>query len=71
MYRVPVHSSALQSVGYDADAEVLELEFHDNGGVWQYLNIKPSVFKKFARSQSLGNYFVTKIKGKYPEKKVG
>jgi hypothetical protein len=71
MQRQPVQSSALQSIGYDAETHTLELEFHENSGVWQYFNFKPSALKKFLSSESLGNFFVTKIKGKYPEKRVG
>jgi hypothetical protein len=70
MYRQRVQSAALQSVGYDAKAKILELEFRDNGDVWQYIGVKPSVYKKFISSASLGNFFVTKVKGKYPEQKI-
>ena len=71
MRRRQVQSSALQSIGYDADNHILELEFRENSGVWQYLNFKPAAYKKFVNSASLGNFFVTRIKGKYPEVKVG
>jgi hypothetical protein len=70
MHRQAVQSTALQSIGYDAKAKILELEFRDNGGVWQYIGVKPSVYKKFINSASLGNFFVTKVKGKYPELKI-
>lgn len=71
MHRQPVKSTALQSLGYDAETHTLELEFKENVGVWQYFNFKPASLKKFLSSESLGNYFVTKIKGKYRERKVG
>jgi hypothetical protein len=71
MQRQPVQSSALESIGYDAETYTLELEFKEHSGVWQYFNFKPSALKKFLGSPSLGNFFVTKIKGKYKEKKVG
>ena len=70
MHRQPVQSTALQSIGYDAKARILELEFRDNGGVWQYFEVKPSTYKKFITSESLGRYFVTKVKGKYLELKI-
>jgi hypothetical protein len=70
MRRQPVKSSALQSIGYDAENHILELEFRDNGGVWQYFNFKPAAYKKFMNAESLGNFFVTRIKGKYDEEKV-
>jgi hypothetical protein len=70
MKRHHVRSSALQSVGYDPGNKILELEFRDNGGVWQYFRLPVSVYRKFINAESLGNYFVTKIKGKYREMKV-
>jgi hypothetical protein len=70
MKRHYVHSSALQSAGYDADNKILELEFRENGGVWQYFSVPQSVYRKFVNADSLGNFFVTKIKGKYREMKV-
>lgn len=70
MKRIHVESSALESIGYDADTQTLELEFRDNGGVWQYYNFKPSAFKKFTNADSLGRFFVKKIKGKYREQRV-
>ena len=70
MRRRQVKSSALQSIGYDAENHILELEFREHSGVWQYLNFKPAAYKKFVNSESLGNFFVTRIKGKYEEVKV-
>jgi hypothetical protein len=71
MHRQKVQSSALESVGYDSEKKVLELEFKEHSGVWQYYNFQPAVFKRFISSDSLGKFFVTKIKGNYPEEKVG
>jgi hypothetical protein len=70
MKRQHVQSSALQSVGYDPENKILELEFRDSGGVWQYFKLPAKVYNKFMHAPSLGNYFVTKIKGKYREMKV-
>lgn len=71
MKRHHVQSSALESIGYDPENKILELEFRDSGGVWQYFKLPISVYKKFIKAESLGNYFVTRIKGKYHEMKVG
>jgi hypothetical protein len=70
MKRQPVQSSALESVGYDPKKKILELEFRDSGGVWQYFKLPSAVYNKFIHAHSLGNYFVTRIKGKYREMKV-
>ena len=70
MKRQIVESSALRSVGYDAGHKILELEFRDNGGVWQYFSVSALTYRKFIKAESLGSYFVKKIKGKYPELKL-
>lgn len=70
MLRQAVQSSALSSAGYNPSTKVLELEFRDSGGVWQYFGFSKASFKKFMHAESLGNFFVTRIKGKYPELRI-
>ena len=70
MQRQVVESSALNSMGYDPSTKILELEFRDGGDVWQYFGFPATAYRKFISADSLGNYFVTKIKGKYPELRV-
>ncbi|MGN8071640.1 KTSC domain-containing protein [Mucilaginibacter sp. SG564] len=70
MQRQVVESSALNSMGYDPSSKILELEFRDSGDVWQYFGFPVTAYRKFISADSLGNYFVTKIKGKYPELRV-
>ncbi|RFZ90572.1 KTSC domain-containing protein [Mucilaginibacter conchicola] len=70
MRRHKVESSALESIGYDAGKQILELEFRDNHSVWQYFGIRPSTYRKFISAESLGRYFVKRIKGRYPELKL-
>jgi len=70
MKRRHVESSALQSVGYDPEKKILELEFKNSGGVWQYYRLPSAVYNKFIHAESLGSYFVTKIKGRYREQKM-
>jgi hypothetical protein len=70
MKRRPVNSTALSSEAYDEASQTLELQFRDNGVVWQYYNIPKKVYRQFKKAESLGNFFVTRIKGHYPEAKV-
>lgn len=42
MNRVPVSSSNIRSVGYDPQAQIPEVEFH-NGGVYQYSHVSETV----------------------------
>lgn len=70
MQRQRVQSSALSSVGYDPESRILELEFRESGDVWQYFGVLPGTYRRFIGAQSLGHFFSTRIKGKYPELKM-
>lgn len=61
MERTPVSSSNLQSVGYDSDEEILEIEFY-SGGVYQYFNVPPSRYEGLMSASSKGSYFDAYIK---------
>ena len=69
MQRHPVQSSVLESVGYDPGAKILELEFRE-GGVWNYFDFSSISYKRFLAAESLGKFFVKRIKGRYPELRV-
>lgn len=69
MQRHAVQSSVLESVGYDPDAKILELEFRE-GSIWNYFNFPKPTYKRFINAESLGSFFVGKIKGKYPELRI-
>ena len=70
MDRTPVSSSAIASIGYDPDAQMLEVEFL-HGGVYQYMNVPQSVYDEFMGASSKGNYFDGNIRNVYPTSKVG
>ena len=44
--RVPVESSSIASVGYDATARTLEVEFR-HGAIYRYLNVDPEAHQAF------------------------
>ena len=69
MEREAVNSSMIRSVGYDAEARTLEVEFNKGGAVWQYFEFPPDAYESF-RAGSLGKYFLANIKGRYPEAKL-
>jgi hypothetical protein len=68
--RLPVSSSNLASVGYDEVGQVLEVEFR-HGGVYQYTGVSKSVFDELMAADSLGRYLATRIKPRYPFRRVG
>jgi hypothetical protein len=69
MQRHPVHSSVLESVGYDHGTKILELEFKE-GGVWDYFDFPNPTYNRFIKAESLGKFFVKRIKGRYPELRI-
>ena len=69
MHRTPVHSSAINSVGYDSEHAVLEIEFVE-GGVYQYFMVPADVHAKFLVAESLGNYFITHIRNNYSYRRM-
>lgn len=64
MKRESVESSNLASVGYDADNQILEIEFH-HGGVYQYFDVPFSVYEGIKEAASKGQYLAQHIKGYY------
>lgn len=64
MDREQVSSSNLDSVGYDADNETLEVEFK-NGRVYQYFNVPPFMHERLMQSDSIGKFFNAEIKDAY------
>tara|TARA_R110002096_G_scaffold220393_1_gene408874 strand:+ start:41 stop:1894 length:1854 start_codon:yes stop_codon:yes gene_type:complete len=62
--RIPVVSSNIASVGYDAEKKLLEIEFH-HGAVYQYFDVPERVYEELMSSPSQGAYFMNEIKEKY------
>ena len=65
MERSPVTSSNIQSIGYDADAQILEIQFN-NGGVYQYSGVPEYEHTGMMNAESHGKYFHANIKNRYP-----
>lgn len=70
MKRESVVSANIASVGYDEEAEILEIEFK-SGGVYQYSHVPKRVHKNLLGAKSVGNYFFTSVKGQYDFEKIG
>jgi non-canonical purine NTP pyrophosphatase (RdgB/HAM1 family) len=64
MQRIPVESTDLVAIGYDAKERVLEIEF---GGdrIYQYTDVPPDVHERFMRADSYGAFFDAFINGHY------
>jgi non-canonical purine NTP pyrophosphatase (RdgB/HAM1 family) len=70
MQRLPVESSDLVSIGYDARERVLEIEFKENR-VYRYLDVEPDVYERFMRADSYGEFFFAHINKHYRYERAG
>ena len=70
MNRDPVASSSLVSVGYDEQAQTLEIEFN-SGAVYQYYNINANLYDQFMQAPSKGQFLHAYIKNAYAYSRVG
>lgn len=70
MDRKAVNSSNIQSVGYDPNRKVLEVEFK-NGGVYQYDGVPQDMADAFVGAESLGRFLQTRIKPAFPARRMG
>lgn len=64
MDRVPVNSSNLITVGYDAASQTLEVEFKD-GTVYQYFDVSAVEHETLMGAESIGSYFSSSIRSSY------
>jgi hypothetical protein len=69
MNRVTIVSNNLRSVGYDAQHQVLEIQFHA-GGIYQYHEVPVKVYNELMTASSKGSYFERNIKHKYQERRM-
>ena len=69
MERVPVASRSLVSVGYDADAGELEVEFR-SGRVYRYAGVPATVHAWLMRNPRKGGLFNRTIRDRYAYRDV-
>ncbi len=64
MFRSPVESTAVASLGYDAGSWTLEVEF-TSGSVYRYFDVPEAEYRKLLAAESIGEYLNRHIKPKY------
>jgi len=69
MIREAVISSNIHSVGYDDEAQILEIEFH-SGGIYQYYSVPRTIYGGLMNASSHGKYFHAYIKDVFPCQQV-
>lgn len=70
MERERVDSSSIASIGYDADSEILEIEFR-SGAVYRYFAVPPDAHASLRAADSIGRHFVAHVRDSYDYAPVG
>ena len=65
MKRKPVNSSAIKSIGYNEDEEIVEVEIRNTKRVYRYYHVPPEEYQKFITAASLGTYYNKDFKDKF------
>lgn len=61
----PVESSMARAIGYDADRQVLQIEFQA-GAVYRFEDVDGETWSQLQQSESVGKFFNQHIKGRHP-----
>jgi hypothetical protein len=64
MKREPVRSTAIRSIGYDAQNELLEIEFI-NGRTYRYFQVPEFLYRGLMLARSKGEYFGRRINNRF------
>ncbi len=65
MKREPVESTAIKSIGYNEDKQILEVEILETARVYKYFNVPLEEYMDFLDAKSLGEYYNRVIKENY------
>lgn len=69
MDRKKVSSDKIRSVGYDAAAAVLEIEFSD-GRIVQYSRVPSEVYRRLMAAPTIVSYFRDNIEDEYTARRI-
>lgn len=69
MEMIPVDSTDLEEIGYDADTNTLVIEFK-RGNVYKYNDVPQAVYDGLMSADSVGKYFNQFIKRNYGYSKI-
>lgn len=64
MYRKPVNSTNISSIGYDPELGILEVEF-TSGDVYQYFNVPLFLYNQFMSASSYRQFLNDNIRYNY------
>ena len=67
--RVPVESSVIAAVGYDAEARALDIEFR-SGTARRYLDVPPEIHRALLGAASKGRFYNANIRHRFKSEKL-
>ena len=67
---VPVSSSQIEAVGFNAATNQLRIRFLKNGSLYEYDNVDQATFDGLVNAPSVGSYFGAVIKGVNPYRRI-
>jgi hypothetical protein len=65
MDMIPVQSSAIAAVGYDASTRLMKIRFVE-GNTYDFCNVPRGVFDGLLHAASKGSYYSERIRDRYP-----
>ncbi len=68
MKREPVDSTAIKSIGYNEDKQILEVEILETGRIYKYFNVPLEEYLDFIEAPSLGKFYSMNVKDRYEYK---
>ena len=69
---IPVTSTFIHALGYNAEKKIATVEFKRNGGfsIYQYFGVAPQTFARWLKSDSKGKYFHRNIRNRFACKRI-
>lgn len=64
MKTIAVDSTTLRTVGYDAERQLLQIEFHDRS-LYQYSDVPAATYEELMQAPSKGAYFNRSIRATF------
>lgn len=68
--RLKTVMDGISSAGYNPLCGILELEFSQDGQVWQFYDVPEHVWYEWRNAEKTGIYFHTCISGRYESRQV-
>lgn len=70
MIRCKFAAVTISSAGYNAQHQILEVEFARDGQIWQYLDVPEELWYRFKKESLPDDFFHSFIQGCYAEKRI-